>query len=206
MFSMGMAKELGGFDTAIRMFAEAASGGTEKKKDQGAKSKSFWQKHKGKILAGAAAIAAAGAGAWGYKQKKRADAAEAGRMADRTAQAKTALDNSIIMLQQKTAIKQLKQNLSDTMVKLAKVEADYHNDTTASEAAKEAMRDQISTLNTKVKTLKRKIADMEAAERRRVLYENATPEETKKLDDMTQAVKEAKELKIGALPAGDLYL
>lgn len=72
---------LDGFDAAVRMFAEAAQLKKTIKADdkptnktdnkaggKGDKKQSFWQKHKGKILTGAAALAlAGGAGYGGYK-------------------------------------------------------------------------------------------------------------------------------------------
>jgi hypothetical protein len=62
MFSKGMTRELEGFDTAIRLFADT------KKKSFKEKAAEVWKKHKGKILAGAAIAGAAGLGAYGGKK------------------------------------------------------------------------------------------------------------------------------------------
>lgn len=62
LYQNRMYSELEGFDTAIRMFADA------NKKSFKDKAAEVWKKHKGKILAGAALAAAAGAGAYGYKK------------------------------------------------------------------------------------------------------------------------------------------
>lgn len=61
LYQNRMYSELEGFDTAIRMFADANK---KSFKDRAAE---VWKKHKGKILAGAA-LAAAGVGAYGYKK------------------------------------------------------------------------------------------------------------------------------------------
>jgi outer membrane murein-binding lipoprotein Lpp len=75
MFSKGMTRELEGFDTAIRLFADTKKKSFKQKLSEG------WQKHKGKILAGAALAAGGGAGLWGYNQKKEADKYKANNLA-----------------------------------------------------------------------------------------------------------------------------
>ena len=69
MFSKGMTRELEGFDTAIRLFADT------KKKSFKEKASEVWKKHKGKIIAGAAIAGAAGLG---YGGKKLYDKAQEG--------------------------------------------------------------------------------------------------------------------------------
>ena len=65
-----MYSELGGFDAAVRLFADA------NKKSFKEKASEVWKKHKGKILAGAALAAAAGVGGkLGYDKYKEAKAA-----------------------------------------------------------------------------------------------------------------------------------
>lgn len=67
LYQNRMYSELEGFDTAIRMFADA------NKKSFKDKAAEVWKKHKGKILAGAALAAAAGTGGYlGYKKYKEA--------------------------------------------------------------------------------------------------------------------------------------
>ena len=68
LYQNKMYSELEGFDTAIRMFADA------NKKSFKDKAAEVWKKHKGKILAGAAAAAAAAAGTYGYDKYKEKQA------------------------------------------------------------------------------------------------------------------------------------
>lgn len=64
LFQNRMYSELEGFDTALRMFADAS------KKSFKDKAAEVWKKHKGKIIAGAALAAAAGTGAIAYNKYK----------------------------------------------------------------------------------------------------------------------------------------
>ena len=65
LYQNRMYSELEGFDTALRMFADA------NKKSFKDKAAEVWKKHKGKIIAGAALAAAAGTGAHLYNKKKQ---------------------------------------------------------------------------------------------------------------------------------------
>jgi hypothetical protein len=65
LFQNRMYSELEGFDTALRMFADAS------KKSFKDKAAEVWKKHKGKIIAGAALAAAAGTGAHFYNKQKQ---------------------------------------------------------------------------------------------------------------------------------------
>lgn len=72
LFQNRMYSELEGFDTALRMFADA------NKKSFKDKAAEVWKKHKGKIIAGAALAAAAGTGGYlGYKAKQKSDVKDA---------------------------------------------------------------------------------------------------------------------------------
>ena len=65
LYQNRMYSELEGFDTALRMFADA------NKKSFKDKAAEVWKKHKGKIIAGAALAAAAGTGAHLYNKQKQ---------------------------------------------------------------------------------------------------------------------------------------
>lgn len=79
---------LDGFDTAVRMFAEAAQQKKSEKKAE--KKQSFWQKNKGKILTAAGALAlASGAGYAGFKVGQKG----LKELEDELAQAKALYEN-----------------------------------------------------------------------------------------------------------------
>lgn len=65
LYQNKMYSELEGFDTALRMFADA------NKKSFKDKAAEVWKKHKGKIIAGAALAAAAGGAHYYNKQKQK---------------------------------------------------------------------------------------------------------------------------------------
>jgi hypothetical protein len=92
LYQNKMYSELEGFDTAIRMFADA------NKKSFKDKAAEVWKKHKGKILAGAAAAAAAAAGTYGYGKYKEKQALKniANAPANAVKEAKEALVQKIL--------------------------------------------------------------------------------------------------------------
>jgi chromosome segregation ATPase len=193
MFSKGMTRELEGFDTAIRLFADTKKKSFKQKLSEG------WQKHKGKILAGAALAAAGGAGLWGYNQKKRADKAE---MKALTNAANSASDKATIA-SNKATIASLTKKLEATAAQLAKVTKEYNDSAKSSSADKDALIAQMAKLQSEVTRLTNKIAEYQ--NQKGSIYAGATAEEEKQLDDMKDAVNWAKQNGVGALPAGDKF-
>ena len=179
MFSKGMTRELEGFDTAIRLFADTKKKTFKQKLSEG------WQKHKGKILAGAALAATGGAGLWGYNQKKRADKAEMNSASN------------------KATIASLTKKLEATAAQLAKVTKEYNDSAKSSSADKDALIAQMAKLQSEVTRLTNKIAEYQ--NQKGSIYAGATAEEEKQLDDMKDAVNWAKQNGVGALPAGDKF-
>jgi hypothetical protein len=126
MFSKGMTKELEGFDTAIRLFADTKKKSFKQKLSEG------WQKHKGKILAGAALAAAGGAGLWGYNQKKEADKYKANYLA--------------LGISSASLNAQYKQKVSELESQLKSAKAEYNATSEADSKTKKELESRISRL------------------------------------------------------------
>jgi chromosome segregation ATPase len=197
MFSKGMTRELEGFDTAIRLFADTKKKTFKQKLSEG------WQKHKGKILAGAALAAAGGAGLWGYNQKKRADKAEMKALGLAMTNAVNSASNKATIASNKATIASLTKKLEATAAQLAKVTKEYNDSAKSSSADKDALIAQMAKLQSEVTRLTNQIAEYQ--NQKGSIYAGATTEQEKQLDDMKDAVNWAKQNGVGALPAGDKF-
>jgi NAD(P)H-flavin reductase len=165
MYSKGMAEELNGFDTAIKMFAASKDNEQSNTNKPKVKAEGFWKKHKGKILAGAALAAAAGTGMWGLKQKNRADRAE-----DNFANMTSAYMNAATQnLGYQNAIEALQAQLD-------KVQLEYANASNKDAKEKEQLNEQIKNLKSSISQL-RQAAQTEKARANAAATQKKTEEQ-----------------------------